>query len=47
MKKKYYVRKQIEYGCKIYGVFTPITNVRVNYFASYKDAASFAERLNK
>lgn len=46
MKKKYYVRKEIEYGCKIYSVYT-LTNVRVNYFVSYKEAAAFAKRLNK
>lgn len=45
--KRYAVKEETEFGCKIFSVVNTSDGTRVNHYADYDSAVKFAERQNK
>ena len=45
--KRYAVKEETEFGCKIFRVINTSNGTRINHYGNYELAVKFAERQNK
>lgn len=45
--KRYAVKEETEFGCKIFSVINTSNGTRINHYGNYELAVKFAERQNK